>query len=79
MRRADGSYRTVEAIDFVYQPQAMYNFTVASAHTYFVGDGQWLVHNACLRPRKLHAALGINDEGQIFKFAYDTRSLSLDK
>lgn len=25
----------------------MYNFTVATAHTYFVGEGQWLVHNAC--------------------------------
>ena len=29
------------------QPQMMYNMTVATAHTYFVGDGQWLVHNAC--------------------------------
>jgi hypothetical protein len=25
----------------------MYNLTVATAHTYFVGDGQWLVHNIC--------------------------------
>ena len=25
----------------------MYNFTVDIAHTYFVGEGQWLVHNAC--------------------------------
>ena len=25
----------------------MYNLTVAAAHTYFVGDGQWLVHNDC--------------------------------
>jgi hypothetical protein len=24
----------------------MYNLTVAQAHTFFVGDGQWLVHNA---------------------------------
>jgi hypothetical protein len=23
----------------------MYNLTVAQAHTFFVGDGQWLVHN----------------------------------
>jgi hypothetical protein len=35
----------VEAITIVTQPQRMYNFTVAAAHTYFVGDGQWLVHN----------------------------------
>jgi guanyl-specific ribonuclease Sa len=25
----------------------MYNLTVADAHTFFVGDGQWLVHNTC--------------------------------
>ena len=25
----------------------MYNLTVAEAHTFFVGDGQWLVHNQC--------------------------------
>lgn len=24
----------------------MYNLTVAEAHTFYVGDGQWLVHNA---------------------------------
>jgi hypothetical protein len=29
----------------------MYNLTVAVAHTFFVGDQQWLVHNSCaLRP-----------------------------
>src|SRR5690606_12198005 len=31
-------------------PQAMYNLTVATAPTYFGGDGQWLVHNACGLP-----------------------------
>jgi len=46
VRRADSSYGMVEAITFVYQPQPMYNLTVATAHTYFVGEGQWLVHNA---------------------------------
>ncbi len=25
----------------------VYNFTVQSAHTYFVGDGKWWVHNVC--------------------------------
>ena len=25
----------------------MYNPTVAQAHTFFVGQGQWLVHNQC--------------------------------
>ncbi len=37
----------VEAIESVAQPQLMYNLTVSEAHTFFVGDGQWLVHNAC--------------------------------
>jgi hypothetical protein len=26
----------------------MYNLTVATAHTYFVGSQQWLVHNSCV-------------------------------
>ncbi len=32
-----------------HRPQVMYNLTVADAHTYFVGAGEWLVHNACSR------------------------------
>jgi hypothetical protein len=31
----------------VHESQSMYNLTVDTAHTYFVGDGQWLVHNTC--------------------------------
>jgi len=31
----------------------MYNVTVAGAHTYFVGDGLWLVHNSCNPSRTL--------------------------
>ncbi len=30
-------------------PVVVYNFTVQSAHTYFVGDGKWWVHNKCIR------------------------------
>ncbi len=37
----------VDALVLVASPQVMYNLTVAEAHTFFVGDGQWLVHNAC--------------------------------
>jgi hypothetical protein len=47
VRRVDGSYGIVEAVEVVHQSQSMYNLTVADAHTYFVGDGQWLVHNKC--------------------------------
>jgi hypothetical protein len=51
LRRADGSYGEVQAIEFIHQPQVMYNLTVAEAHTFFVGDGQWLVHNICILGR----------------------------
>ncbi len=44
----DGDYGSVEAITVTDAPQRMYNLTVADAHTYFVGDGQWLVHNCRL-------------------------------
>ena len=47
VQRSDGSFGEVESISFDDGPQAMYNITVAVAHNYFVGDGQWLVHNAC--------------------------------
>ncbi|MCA9940053.1 MAG: hypothetical protein KC418_15540 [Anaerolineales bacterium] len=47
IRTAAWGTGTVEAIHFAVAPQPMYNFTVATAHTYFVGEGQWLVHNVC--------------------------------
>jgi RHS repeat-associated protein len=47
LRRADGSSGLVTAIALRSQTQQMYNITVAEAHTYFIGDGKWLVHNAC--------------------------------
>lgn len=46
LREADWEVGVVEEISFSFQPEVMYNFTVATAHTYFVGDGQWLVHNS---------------------------------
>ncbi|MBK8138626.1 MAG: hypothetical protein IPK52_22910 [Chloroflexi bacterium] len=36
---------TVESIAVVVDSQPMYNLTVDEAHTFFVGDGDWLVHN----------------------------------
>jgi hypothetical protein len=47
---ADGSSGTVERVQIRLQMQHMYNLTVADAHTFFVGDGEWLVHNTC-KPR----------------------------
>lgn len=48
IQQADGTTGTVEAINIVYRLQPMYNLTVSTAHTFFVGDGQWLVHNDCI-------------------------------
>jgi hypothetical protein len=38
---------SVQLVSVVNQPQEMWNLTVSDAHTYFVGDHKWLVHNAC--------------------------------
>ncbi|MEZ4674512.1 MAG: polymorphic toxin-type HINT domain-containing protein [Caldilineaceae bacterium] len=47
VQSAEGNSGTVDAIAFVAAPQVMYNMTVADAHTYVVGDGEWVVHNSC--------------------------------
>ena len=44
--QADGTTGVVQAVEVVARQQRMYNLTVAEAHTFFVGDGEWLVHNA---------------------------------
>ncbi len=46
IRRANWAIGEVESILFTAQPQRMYNFTVATAHSYFVGKKQYLVHNS---------------------------------
>lgn len=47
IRQADGSTGTVWLKWEVHKTQEMYNLTVDTAHTFYVGEGQWLVHNAC--------------------------------
>ena len=47
VRRLDGSWGVVEQLTIEARPVVMYNLTVARAHTFFVGDAGWLVHNAC--------------------------------
>lgn len=42
-----GSAGIVGAISWNRGPDTMWNLTVATAHTYSVGVGRWLVHNAC--------------------------------
>ena len=36
---------TVISVEHIEETQTMYNLTVDKAHTFFVGEGQWLVHN----------------------------------
>jgi hypothetical protein len=45
----------------VHKPQEMYNLTVDTAHTFFVGEGQWLAHNACDPLSRLPARQSIHD------------------
>lgn len=47
VRQADGDYEVVWLQWNIHKTQEMYNLTVDTAHTFFVGDGQWLVHNTC--------------------------------
>lgn len=46
VRKANGETGIVRQNMSVTHAQQMWNLTVADAHTYFVGNGQWLVHNA---------------------------------
>lgn len=47
VQSASGNVSPVVKVVKIQQQQLMYNLTVAEAHTYFVGEGGWLVHNAC--------------------------------
>ena len=58
VQRADGSFGLVLGNVIVQQPQRMYNLTVEVAHTFFVGEGQWLVHNCA---KKQPGASGLDE------------------
>ncbi len=47
VRKADGGWGVVRAVRVEQRAQRMYNLTVEKAHTFFVGEGRWLVHNSC--------------------------------
>ncbi|MGC1377270.1 MAG: polymorphic toxin-type HINT domain-containing protein, partial [Anaerolineales bacterium] len=46
VRKANGSAGKVKNVKTEQTTREMYNLTVKDAHTYYVGKGQWLVHNA---------------------------------
>lgn len=46
---SDGSYGIIKSIkvEKLSKPETTYNFEVEDFHTYFVGESEVLVHNAC--------------------------------
>ena len=44
----DGDYGIVDSIRTIDAVQRMYDLTIADAHTFAVGTGQWVVHNDCI-------------------------------
>jgi len=78
---ADGDFGTVDAVVITNGTAEVYNLTVDEAHTYFVGDGAWLVHNAC--PLLPHPPLyrGTADRRQIDSYTqsgYVMSDIALD-
>lgn len=65
IQQADGTTGVVQSVVFEATEQVMYNMTVADTHTFFVGDGKWLVHNACgsASARDFIASHGISGDG----------------
>lgn len=47
IRNANWQLGQVQDVTTIYQTRPMYNLSVDTAHTYFVGQQQWLVHNSC--------------------------------
>ena len=78
VRQLDGGYGAVQRVAVETAPQEMYNLTVAEAHTFFVGDGGWLVHNAdpCKLPKrgKSHGNSLDNDRPNILYKMRDAQS-----
>ena len=68
----------IENVTWLRGPDQMYDLTVAEAHTFFVGDGGWLVHNAdpCKLPKrgKSHGNSLDNDRPNILYKMRDAQS-----
>lgn len=62
IRQADGTTGIVSEVNVVVAAQVMYNLTVDQAHTFFVGDGLWLVHNADCYQRPAGYRKGVRDK-----------------
>lgn len=47
---ADGTVGLVQQVVTMHLPTNMHDLTVEDAHSFFVGEGQWLVHNCPVKP-----------------------------
>ncbi len=78
IRTAEWTTGVVSSVYEVTRPQPMYNFTVGIAHTYFVGNAKWLVHNTdgfCMTSPTSGRVL---DDGHDYKVFVD-RSFTWDE
>ncbi|WP_082688971.1 polymorphic toxin-type HINT domain-containing protein [Deinococcus actinosclerus] len=50
IKQADGTTGLVANVTTVEQTREMFNLTVSEAHTYYVGQDGWLVHNTGSKP-----------------------------
>lgn len=55
VRNSEGEWGAVRSVREIGRPRVMHNLTVAEAHTFFVGERAWLVHNAGCSPSELLA------------------------
>jgi RHS repeat-associated protein len=63
IRNKHGEFGVIQSVYSVELSMAMYNLTIADAHTFYVGQGGWLVHNACdLYNRPSGYRKGVRDE-----------------
>lgn len=77
IRNADESTGEVEEVTTEETTREMYNLTVDKAHTFYVGDGQWLVHNcedAFDDLAKLRQSLELEDTDVLARFDIDGES-----
>ena len=77
--KADGTSGVVQSVAVAPVPQRMYNLTVAEAHTFFVGDGQWLVHNCNPSYPKDFATKNTKNWSAQFNSERDARALAREK
>jgi hypothetical protein len=75
LRRANGETGIVKKLEWLTKTKRMYNLTVARDHTFFVGDGQWLVHNQNESPASNftpgHGLRGDSDTKNVIRLAQE--------